>query len=113
MIKGIKTLVFSPPPDVFAEAKFNPLNEGFCEPQPCLGSGLLRVTNCRHDAPIVISQPNLCDVDAHVQASVSGISPDPTKHKTELFVEPNLGVVIEVGSLNLNLKFSDSRSRKA
>ena len=96
MVKGIKTYVFSPPSDVFASPDENPDNEGFCEPKPCLGGGLLRVSNCRHDAPLVISQPHLCDADEEVQKTISGIKPDPTKHKTQLFVEPNIGALAEV-----------------
>jgi len=94
-IKGINTLVFTPPSDVFASPDENKKNEGFCEPKPCLGSGLLRVTNCRHDAPLVISQPHLCDADENVTKSVEGIHPDPSKHKTRLYVEPNLGVMVK------------------
>jgi len=95
MVKGIKTYVFSPPSDVFASPDENPDNEGFCEPKPCLGGGLLRVSNCRHDAPLVITQPHLCDADEEVQKTISGIKPDPTKHKTQLFVEPNIGALAE------------------
>jgi len=94
-IKGINTLVFTPPSDVFASPDENEKNAGFCEPKPCLGSGLLRVTNCRHDAPLVISQPHLCDADEKVAKTIEGIKPDPTKHKTRLYVEPNLGVMVQ------------------
>lgn len=95
VVKGVKTLVFTPPSDVFASPEENSKNVGFCEPKPCLGSGLLRVTNCRHDAPLVISQPHLCDADENVTKTISGIKPDPTKHKTRLFIEPNLGVMVK------------------
>jgi len=95
VVEGVKTLVFTPPSDVFAAPEDNPDNEGFCQPKPCLGSGLLRVTNCRHDAPLVISQPHLCDADKNVQKTVKGIKPDPSKHKTRLYLVPTLGVMIK------------------
>ena len=96
VVEGVKTLVFTPPSDVFAAPEENCRNEGFCVPKPCLGSGLLRVTNCRHDAPLVISQPHLCDADEKVQKTIKGIAPDPSKHKTRLYVEPTLGVMVKV-----------------
>jgi len=95
VVEGVKTLVFTPPSDVFAAPEENCRNEGFCVPKPCLGSGLLRVTNCRHDAPLVISQPHLCDADENVQKTIKGITPDPSKHKTRLYVEPTLGVMVK------------------
>ena len=96
MVNGIKTYLFSPPTDVFADPAENVDNEGFCSPKPCLGSGLLRVSNCRHDAPLVISQPHLCDAAEKVQKTIEGIKPDPKIHRTQLSVEPNLGVMVEV-----------------
>jgi len=94
-VKGIKTYLFEPPNDVFADAADNPDNEGFCEPKPCLGSGLLRVSNCRHDAPLVITQPHLCGAAKSVQETIEGLNPDPKIHQTQLYVEPNLGVIVE------------------
>jgi len=94
-VKGVKTLVFSPPKEVFAAAHENPDNEGFCEPKPCLGPGMYRLSNCRHDAPVVLSSPHLYGADEATINSVKGIHPDPNKHKTRLFVEPNTGVMVQ------------------
>merc|ERR1712228_82749 len=38
---------------------------------------------------------HLCDADENVRKTISGIKPDPTKHKTRLFIEPNLGVMVK------------------
>ena len=100
-MKGVKTLVFSPPKQVFATAEENPDNAGFCEPKPCLGSGLLLLSKCRHDAPLVLSQPHLYDADEAAIKSIKGIHPDPTKHKTLLYIEPTLGVMVQVGGNRL------------
>ena len=111
-MKGIKTYLFEPPNDVFADAADNPDNEGFCEPKPCLGSGLLRVSNCRHDAPLVITQPHLCGAAKSVQETIEGLNPDPKIHQTQLYVEPNLGVIVEARPVSVRsfLRPSSGRS---
>ena len=95
-VEGITTMVFSPPSEVFASPDENEDNAGFCEPKPCLGTGLLRVSNCRHKAPLVMSQPHLCDADEKVAKSIDGINPDPEKHKTRLYIDPHGGEVVQV-----------------
>merc|ERR1712168_709344 len=94
-VNGINTYLFEPPPGVNADAADNPDNEGFCEPKPCLASGLLRVSNCRHDAPLVITPPHLLGAAKKIQETIEGLTPDPKLHQTQLYIEPNLGVVVE------------------
>lgn len=108
-LQGIRTLKFTPPEEVFAGYEDNPSNIDFCQPDfnndSCAASGLLKLSECKQGAPIVLSQPHLCQADIKIQNSIKGIHPDPTKHMTTLNVEPTTGLVIQARKrLQLNIQ---------
>merc|ERR1712168_1421271 len=98
-VQGLKTYQFSPPKSVFAAPEENPGNADFCYPDgnatSCLGKGLLRVSKCRKNAPLVSSSPHLLGADPKLAATVTGLKPDPALHVTKLNIEPNTGLLLK------------------
>jgi len=97
-IHGVKTYHYGPSKSVFAGPDENPDNVAFCWPEgkaeDCLGQGLLRVSKCKKEAPLVASSPHLLGADAEKASMVSGLKPDPSKHVTKLNIEPNTGLLL-------------------
>ncbi|CAI9722449.1 membrane 2-like [Octopus vulgaris] len=94
---------YTPPPDLFATGDIEPANKGFCTPN-CLPSGLLNVSKCHQDAPIVLSQPHFYQADPAVINNVTGLKPDPEKHSTQLDIEPTTGLGLHLAKrLQINL----------
>jgi len=98
-IQGLKTFHYGPSKMVFAGPERNPSNADFCYPDgnatSCLGQGLLRVSACRKNAPIIASPPHFLGVDADIQAGVEGLNPDPERHVTKLNIEPSTGLLLQ------------------
>jgi len=97
-IHGVKTLHYGPSKMVFAGPDENPDNVNFCWPdgkaESCLGQGLLRVSKCKKNAPLVASSPHLLGADAGKAGMVVGLKPDPVNHVTKLNIEPNTGLLL-------------------
>ncbi|KAM4810063.1 lysosome membrane protein 2 [Rhinophrynus dorsalis] len=95
-IKNIPVFRFTPPAKAFANATVNPDNKGFCVPaENCLPSGLLNVSKCKQDAPIVLSSPHFYQADESVINSVIGIKPNKEDHETFLDINPLTGMLIQ------------------
>ncbi|KAJ8261387.1 hypothetical protein COCON_G00171100 [Conger conger] len=107
-IKGIPAYRFAPPRDVLASHEENPANEGFCVPAGnCLGTGVLRVNECRKGAPIVVSFPHFYHGAEEYINGVEGLSPNQEHHETFLDINPTLGIPIRASKraqINVNLK---------
>lgn len=94
-IRGISALLFHPPKSIFTSGSEDPDNKGFCNPN-CLPSGLLSVNACvPFNAPIVVSSPHFLNGDPILLKKVLGLHPDPKKHDTFLYVEPNTGALLQ------------------
>ncbi|XP_014778407.1 lysosome membrane protein 2 [Octopus bimaculoides] len=102
-VHDIPVYRYTPPADLFATGDVEPANKGFCTPN-CLPSGLLNVSKCHQDAPIVLSQPHFYQADDAVIKNVTGIKPDPEKHSTQLDIEPTTGLGLHLAKrLQINL----------
>ncbi|OUC50058.1 CD36 family protein [Trichinella nativa] len=108
MVDKLATLQFAIPEDAFDDTTSE--NAGFCWPTDiyypkiqipdgksglaCLPPGLLNISKCQKDAPIVLSFPHFLFTPEEVQQSVYGMHPDPAQHKTILEFEPVTGIGI-------------------
>uniref|UniRef100_A0A8C9TX57 Lysosome membrane protein 2-like n=1 Tax=Scleropages formosus TaxID=113540 RepID=A0A8C9TX57_SCLFO len=94
-VKGIPAYRFAPPRDVLASPEENPANAGFCVPAGnCLGTGVIKVSVCRKDAPVVISFPHFYLADKKYAEGVDGMSPNQEDHQTYLDLNPKTGIPV-------------------
>lgn len=75
-------------------------NRGFCQPTPkqngsCLDDGVLNVTSCKDNVPLLLSQPHFLGADVKYITSVSGLHPNQTEHQTTFDIEPMSGEVVK------------------
>ncbi|CAJ0919617.1 unnamed protein product [Ranitomeya imitator] len=88
-VKGISVFRFTPPAKVFANVTVNPDNAGYCVPKGnCLPSGLLNVSVCKQDAPIILSSPHFYQAEEFVINSVIGMKPKKEDHETFMDINP-------------------------
>ncbi|XP_069482419.1 lysosome membrane protein 2 isoform X2 [Ambystoma mexicanum] len=94
-VKGIPAYRFVPPAEVFANVTENPDNAGFCVPAGnCLGSGLLNVSKCKQDAPIILSPPHFYQADKKFVTDIDGMHPNKEDHETFLDINPLTGILV-------------------
>ncbi|XP_064889435.1 scavenger receptor class B member 1 isoform X3 [Columba livia] len=99
--KGVPTYRFVAPKTLFANGTEYPPNEGFC---PCLQSGILNVSSCRHNAPMFISHPHFYNADPSLLNAVEGLQPSKDKHGLFLDIHPMTGIPMNCSiKLQLNL----------
>jgi lysosome membrane protein 2 len=91
-ILDVPTYLFTAPESVFAAPSDNPDNAGFCIPN-CLPAGLLNMTYCIPDAPVIMSPPHFYQTDSSVLNLVDGLAPSDDC-RTELNLEPTTGLVL-------------------
>ncbi|XP_077132234.1 lysosome membrane protein 2 [Ranitomeya variabilis] len=95
-VKGISVFRFTPPAKVFANVTVNPDNAGYCVPKGnCLPSGLLNVSVCKQDAPIILSSPHFYQAEEFVINSVIGMKPKKEDHETFMDINPLTGMLIQ------------------
>ncbi|XP_053225202.1 scavenger receptor class B member 1 isoform X2 [Podarcis raffonei] len=80
--KGIPTLRYVAPKNLFDNGTDYPPNEGFC---PCRQSGIQNVSSCRLNAPVFMSHPHFLNADPELLETVDGLHPNEEKHG--LFVD--------------------------
>uniref|UniRef100_A0A8C7Q3T0 Scavenger receptor class B member 2 n=1 Tax=Oncorhynchus mykiss TaxID=8022 RepID=A0A8C7Q3T0_ONCMY len=85
-VMGVPGYRFSPPSKVFANTTEN---AGFCSPPGnCLGSGVLQVSACKQDAPIVMSSPHFYQADEKFVKDIFGMKPNKEQHETIIDINP-------------------------
>ncbi|XP_036384450.1 lysosome membrane protein 2c [Megalops cyprinoides] len=95
LVRGIPAYRFVPPSEVFANLSVNPANAGFCVPAGnCLGSGLLNVSVCKQDAPIIMSSPHFYQADEKYVEDIIGMKPRKESHETVLDINPLTGILM-------------------
>lgn len=91
-VMGVNTLKFAIPKEFYdAPSKF-PRNNCFCTKEgddraSCDNDGVMDVSTCRKDAPILMSAPHFWNA-ANYTLGVDGLQPDINKHQTVIEVEP-------------------------
>ncbi|XP_043090315.1 lysosome membrane protein 2c isoform X2 [Puntigrus tetrazona] len=94
-VQGVPGFRFVPPSEVFANLTINPDNAGFCVPAGnCLGSGLLNVSVCKEDAPIIMSSPHFYQADDKFVQDVFGMNPNKEEHETVVDINPLTGMLL-------------------
>ncbi|XP_029507766.2 lysosome membrane protein 2c [Oncorhynchus nerka] len=92
-VMGVPGYRFSPPSKVFANTTEN---AGFCSPPGnCLGSGVLQVSACKQDAPIVMSSPHFYQADEKFVKDIFGMKPNKEQHETIIDINPLTGIVLQ------------------
>ncbi|KAK3099625.1 hypothetical protein FSP39_007180 [Pinctada imbricata] len=99
--RDIPLYSFMVPDELFGNTS---ANRGFCTPYGnCQPAGLLNVTVCRN-APIFLSQPHFLGADTEVIHAVHGMNPTKGEHQTNIDVEPNTGIALNVNKkLQINV----------
>lgn len=96
-VKGIDTLQFTTPKELYLNASINPDNRAFCTKE-CYPTGILDVGVCQ-DAPIslplFVSAPHFYLGDKSLTKNVKGLSPNEKDHGTFLDIEPHLGIPLK------------------
>ncbi|CAH8856689.1 unnamed protein product [Trichobilharzia szidati] len=97
--------------DTFKSAKTCEANKGFCLNWPnCFNDGVLDMSTCQPNAPVVVSQAHFFNADKSYQTAVDGIYPSD-EFNTQFYIEPNTGVILNVQSkfqVNIILKKNKS-----
>ncbi|XP_039606709.1 lysosome membrane protein 2-like [Polypterus senegalus] len=94
-VNKIPAYRFIIPKEVFANASINPANAGFCVPDGnCLGSGLLNVSKCKQDAPIIMSSPHFYQADEKFVNDIVGMNPNKEDHETSMDINPLTGILL-------------------
>lgn len=106
-VKGIRSYRYHTTEMAFANATVNPNNAAFCVPAGnCMGSGVLNISVCKQDAPIIISSPHFYLADEKYVNGVEGMHPSKDQHETTIDVEPSTGVVVKAQKrLQVNITF--------
>nr|XP_006626722.1 PREDICTED: lysosome membrane protein 2 [Lepisosteus oculatus] len=91
-IKDLPALRFVVPKEVFANSTEN---EGFCVPPGnCLPAGLLNVSVCKQDAPIIVSSPHFYQAEEQFVHDIHGMKPNKEEHETFMDINPLTGILL-------------------
>ena len=67
---------------------YNTEIEGFCEPNSCLGNGVLNISSCYNGVSGFISMPHFLFAEEKFRDDLVGMNPDRDKHEFILHFEP-------------------------
>ncbi|CAF1596366.1 unnamed protein product, partial [Didymodactylos carnosus] len=99
-VRGISTDVYSIPAEVFQNGTLNPDNAGYGN----LDSGILNVSQCKENAPIIMSLPHFLYAADQYQERIDGLEPNADAHRTVLNVEPHTGLILQANKrLQINI----------
>uniref|UniRef100_U5EUV2 Putative plasma membrane glycoprotein cd36 n=1 Tax=Corethrella appendiculata TaxID=1370023 RepID=U5EUV2_9DIPT len=112
-IENIETFVYTPDENIFDNGEKYSENECFCpskNDRKCskVKSGVTDVSKCKHNIPLFASLPHFYNASASYRDSISGMKPNPDKHKIYLMIEPVTGVLLEANAaLQFNVVLRD------
>ncbi|XP_075988799.1 scavenger receptor class B member 1-like isoform X2 [Anticarsia gemmatalis] len=110
---GLRGYKYTFPENMLDNGEVIKENECFCRNGKCLPNGLIDVTDCYYGFPIALSYPHFWKADDIVSSKVEGLTPDPEKHETAFWIEPQSGLPLEVSSkFQINMALGDISSMR-
>ena len=110
-VRGVKTLRFRMSKNVFAKASVNSNNAGFCVPtRNCFDSGVLSVSSCKNNTPIIVSQPHFYQAAEKYMNGVKSKKPSKEHDETYFDIESFHGTVFSAmkrTQINVHVKNQD------
>ncbi|XP_066144769.1 scavenger receptor class B member 1-like [Euwallacea fornicatus] len=106
VVHGIKTYRFELVPWTYSRVEWEGNRDCFAG-TPRLPNGVIDASPCYWGFPLVISFPHFLHADEGVGSNLEGLSPNPTKHGSYIFVEPMSGLPLEGrarSQMNLHMK---------
>jgi len=103
-VEGVDTYDFHLSENIFSNNEtLNPLYEGFCPNDDCLGDGVQSLRECKDGLPMFISLPHFLRADPKFFSSVVGLNASETKHDYIVSFEPMTGTTIKS---NIRVQFN-------
>ncbi|XP_015123047.1 scavenger receptor class B member 1 [Diachasma alloeum] len=97
--EGLRVFEYKFADDFLDPPEMNSDNECYCRKmQTCLKRGLSDLTPCYYNIPAAVSLPHFLDADPSLLDGVVGLKPEPEKHRTRIFIQPDVGAPIHVNS---------------
>ncbi|XP_073817734.1 scavenger receptor class B member 1 [Musca autumnalis] len=107
-IDGIVAYHFKLHENAFDSDRSDPDTSCYCNYKKCLKKGLGNVTPCYYNIPLAISFPHFFNSDPSLLEGVDGLSPNESKHGSEVAIQPQLGIPMRVYSrFQVNLMVDD------
>ncbi|XP_061396043.1 scavenger receptor class B member 1-like, partial [Musca vetustissima] len=107
-IDGIEAYHFKLHERAFDSDWKDPDTSCYCSRKKCLKRGLGNVTPCYYNIPLAISFPHFFNSDPSLLEGVDGLSPNESKHGSEVAIQPQLGIPMRVYSrFQVNLMVDD------
>ncbi|XP_005181047.1 scavenger receptor class B member 1 [Musca domestica] len=107
-IDGIEAYHFKLHENAFDSDFTDPDTSCYCSYKKCLKKGLGNVTPCYYNIPLAISFPHFFNADPSLLNGVDGLSPNESKHGSEVAIQPQLGIPMRVYSrFQVNLMVDD------
>ncbi|KAI3384891.1 hypothetical protein SNEBB_008979 [Seison nebaliae] len=89
---GIELYRYAIDPQLFVQCKECEVNCGFCHRDDCMGSGVVNISVCVNDAPIITSLPHMLFAsDKIIKMMGRHLQPNEEFHNTELEIDPITG----------------------
>ncbi|XP_025421899.1 scavenger receptor class B member 1-like isoform X2 [Sipha flava] len=108
MPDGYPVYLYKFQPEVFNSSLED--NHYYCPKDGCLPSGLSDISPCYYNIPVAVSFPHFYGGDPSLVENVNGVAPDAGKHESEVAVQPDLGIPLEVNiKIQLNLVVKATR----
>ncbi|CAI2729510.1 unnamed protein product [Schistosoma spindalis] len=100
--------------DTFKSGEFYDKNKGFClNWSNCFKDGVLDMSTCQPNSPIVISQPHFLNADQSYQNAIDGIQPNNDEYNTTIYIEPTTGLIIKAQmKLQINIVIKNNKKIK-
>ncbi|XP_011297796.1 scavenger receptor class B member 1-like [Fopius arisanus] len=97
--QGLRVFEYKFADDFLDPPEMNADNECYCRKmETCLKRGLSDLTPCYYNIPAAVSLPHFLDADPSLIEGVEGLNPDPEKHRTRIFIQPDVGAPLNVNS---------------
>ncbi|XP_014253015.1 protein croquemort-like [Cimex lectularius] len=110
-IQGVEGILFEGDETVFDNGQIVRENACYCSNSnfACPPPGTRDISTCRYGAPAFISYPHFYLGDKYYHKAVSGMKPDPQKHKFYIVLDKTMSIPLEVHArLQINILTENS-----